>query len=157
MIDRSTGERLGQVQRFLVDPQTRAVVALLLAEPAHGRPGLVVPLDLVSSFGEDAIMLDGRPPLVEAEALAAMPAWGLAPNYPLGLPLLSASGEKLGRIADYRFNFQNGRLEELLLRERFWADLFRGSRRLPASAVAVFGPDALILVDNVREFRRTPS
>ena len=151
MIDRSSGERLGQVQRFLIDAHARAVVSLLLAEPEADRPGLVVPLGLVASFG-DVIMLDGRPPMVESTA--GLPGYQLPPRYPLGLPLLSAEGQKLGRIGDYRFNFQNGRIEELLVRERFWQDFFAGSRRISASSVAVFGPDALILADNIAPLRR---
>ena len=144
VIDRVTGERLGQVQRFLVDPAQRAVVALLLSEPADDRPALLVPLSQVASFGSSAIMLEGAPAQVDPGRMAEWPGTGLAPGYPMGLPVLTAAGERTGRVADLRFNFQNGRIEELLVRTSFWHDLVRGSRRLPGSAVAVFGPDALI-------------
>lgn len=145
VVDRVTGERLGHVQRFLVDPAQRAVVALLLSEPAGDRPALLVPLAQVASFGTGAIMLEGAPARVDAGGMAEWPGAALPPGYPLGLPVLTAAGEPCGRVSDLRFNFQNGRIEELMVRAGFWHDLVRGARRLPGAAVAVFGPDALIL------------
>jgi uncharacterized protein YrrD len=149
-VDRVTGERLGQVQRFLVDPAQRAVVALLLREPADDRPASLVPLGQVASFGQDAIMIDGPPARVDGGGLDDWPGAGLAPGWPIGLPVLTAAGERLGRVADLRFNFQNGAIEELMVRTGFFHDLLRGSRRLPGSAVAVFGPHALILEETIR-------
>ncbi len=152
VIDRVTGERLGHVQRFLVDPAQRAVVALLLSEPVDGRPALLIPLSQVASFGTGAIMLEGAPARVDAGGMAEWPGAGLPSGYPLGLPVLTAAGERSGRVSDLRFNFQNGRIEELMVRTSFWHDLLRGSRRLQGASIAVFGPDALILIDNIRPF-----
>lgn len=154
VIDRVTGERLGHVQRFLVDPAQRAVVALLLSEPVDDRPALLIPLTQVASFGTGAIMLEGAPARVDVGGMAEWPGAGLPEGYPLGLPMLTASGERCGRISDLRFNFQNGRIEELMVRTSFWQDLFKGSPRVLGASVAVYGPDALILADNIRPFPR---
>lgn len=154
VIERTTGERLGTAQRFLVDRARRAVGAVLLSEPGADRPGLLVPLGAIASFGDHALMVEGRPIEVSLLGLAEWPGGSLSSRYPVGLPVLTASGARCGRVADYRFNFQDGAIEELMVADSFLEDLLRGRRKLPASQVAVFGQDAVILADNVRPFRR---
>lgn len=154
VIERTTGERLGTAQRFLVDRSTRAVGGVLLTEPTADRPGLLVPLGAIASFGDHALMVDGRPLEVTVAGLDDWPGGTLAARYPVGLPVLTSAGERCGRVSDFRFNFQDGQIEELMIADSFLEDLMRGRRKVTAAQVAVFGRDAVILKDNVRPFRR---
>ena len=154
VIERTTGERLGTARRFLVDRAKRAVGGVLLTEPTADRPGLLVPLGAIANFGDHALMVDGRPVEMTEAGLADWPGGALPERYPVALPLLTSDGQRCGRVSDFRFNFQDGQIEELMVSDSFWEDLLHGRRKLPASHVAVFGQDALILHDNLRPFRR---
>ena len=89
VIERTTGERLGTALRFLVDRSARAVGGVLLSEPSADRPGLLVPLGAIASFGDHALMVEGRPIEVTPVGLDEWPGGHLSARYPVGLPLLT--------------------------------------------------------------------
>jgi uncharacterized protein YrrD len=89
-----TGNRLGEVRDFYIDPINGLVLGLTLAGPESGARG--VPYESIHSFGHDAVMVESE------SALRPIDELGFT-DYPragdlIGTNIITVSGNILGQI-----------------------------------------------------------
>lgn len=110
VVSTSTAETLGQIADFVIDPQTRSLVALTVKKTDHGDTLL---WSRITAFGSDAVTVPAAEAIFDADdAVAALSG---KDHHPIGKRVLTTAGEDLGSVADVDFDPENGRLITLTL------------------------------------------
>jgi sporulation protein YlmC with PRC-barrel domain len=110
VVSTSTAETVGQVADFVIDPQSRSIVALTVKKTPHGDT-LLWPS--ISAFGADAVTVPGAEVLIDAnDAVAALSG---KDQRLLGKRVLDTAGVDLGAVADVEFDPDTGALTALAL------------------------------------------
>lgn len=141
LVDRTAGTALGEVHDVLLNLQMDRMEAFTTKGGfLHG--GTYVPFGS-STIGADAITY--QPGSLAGQDTAWLDTLPKASSI-LGAPVLSESGQALGKVADLRFDQSNGQLTGIQIApERTSLLARRGKERLlPASGIARIGPDAVI-------------
>ncbi|MFB9314372.1 PRC-barrel domain-containing protein [Nocardioides plantarum] len=113
VVSTATADRVGKVSGFVLDPETRCVVALELKKTDTGS--IVRWSDLVA-VGSDAVTVADAAVVVEPdEALEALSGKRGAVLKKL---VLDDGGRALGKVTDLDLDPETGALRELLLDER---------------------------------------
>jgi uncharacterized protein YrrD len=110
VIDLSTAEKLGNVSRIILDPNTRQMPGLEIKRGRFAAPQ-VVPIETVRAFGHDAITVPNTSGLGERDdfpQLAELP--GL--DNLLGAKIVTESGSVLGQIKDVILSDDGRRITE---------------------------------------------
>ncbi|GAB2764432.1 hypothetical protein GCM10027020_15750 [Nocardioides salsibiostraticola] len=131
VVSTSTADTVGKVDRLVVDPATKSVVALELKK-THEASGLA--WANITSFGTDAVTVAAEDKLAEhteeVEVLAAKD------RRILGKMVLDNAGDELGTIKDVDFDPANGTITSLLLTDGNVAEV-PGSRLIGIGSYAV--------------------
>lgn len=127
IVSTSSAETLGTVSEFVVDPATRSVLAVLVKK---GPAGVLHWGDL-TAFGADAVTVDARSRLTEADERVA----GLTgkDHRLLGKRVLTTAGVELGKVGDVEFDAASGAVVSLEL----GADSVPGDRLVGVGSWAV--------------------
>jgi uncharacterized protein YrrD len=108
VVSSSTATTVGKVNRFVVDPATRAVVGVELKKTEHGD---MLRWSDITAFGADAVTVTGPDKIGDGgEALQALS--GKAHRV-LGKRVLTSTGDELGKVADVDFDPVSGVLTAL--------------------------------------------
>ncbi|MDQ6874329.1 MAG: PRC-barrel domain-containing protein [Actinomycetota bacterium] len=106
----STAESVGQVADFVIDPQSRSIVALTVKNTPHGDTVL---WPSISAFGADAVTVAGAEALIDANGAVA--ALSGKDQRLLGKRVLDTAGADLGAVSDVEFDPDTGALIALTL------------------------------------------
>ncbi|MFC6591102.1 PRC-barrel domain-containing protein [Deinococcus lacus] len=108
VVDLTSGEWVDSVRDVALDHQTGMVLGLVVTEGKWlRRSNRVIPYTAVASVGEDAVMVG---PVGGADDARLQELLGSDQNL-IGMTLLTADGDDLGRIEDAVFDGQTGRVE----------------------------------------------
>jgi sporulation protein YlmC with PRC-barrel domain len=110
VVSSATAATVGKVSRFVVDPATRAVVALELKKTDGGD---VLRWSDITAFGADAVTVADQGRIGDGgEDVKALSdkAHGV-----LGKRVLTSSGDELGKVDDVDFDPRSGGLTALLV------------------------------------------
>ncbi len=110
VVSTSTAETVGQVADFVIDPQSRSIVALTVKKTSHGDTVL---WPSISAFGADAVTVPGAEVLIDANDVVA--ALSGKDQRLLGKRVLNTAGEDLGAVSDVEFDPATGVLTALSL------------------------------------------
>jgi sporulation protein YlmC with PRC-barrel domain len=110
IVSTSTAETVGQVDEFVVDPRSRAVVAITVKK-SHG--GDTLPWANITAFGVDAVTVPGADGLLApGRGLSAL----IGKDHRLpGKRVLSTAGDELGKVTDVDFDPATGAITTLIL------------------------------------------
>ncbi len=112
VVSTSTADTVGKVQRLVVDPATKSVVALELKKTSTGH---ALAWGGVTAFGTDAVTVGSEDKIAEhseeVEVLAAKD------RRILGKLVLNDAGDELGSVKDVDFDPSTGALTTLLLED----------------------------------------
>jgi sporulation protein YlmC with PRC-barrel domain len=108
VVSSSTATTVGKVNRFVVDPTTRAVVGVELKKTEHGD---MLRWSDITAFGADAVTVTGPDKIGDGgEAVQALS--GKAHRV-LGKRVLTSTGDELGKVVDVDFDPVSGVLTAL--------------------------------------------
>lgn len=110
VVSTSTAETLGQISDFVIDPQSRTVVAVTLKKTDRGDTVL---WPSITAFGPDAVTIPGAEVIIDAnETIAAMSG---KDRRLLGKRVLNTIGKDLGPVIDVDFDPDTGAVTALVL------------------------------------------
>ena len=134
--------RIGRVQEVLLSADGDRICGLVLDAGGWLRPRRVLDFGAVHALGPTHVLA--------AERYLTEGTPSLCCRDLLGLPVLTATGNDLGALDDFRFDPADGRIMALQLSQGLVDDLFQGKLVFPlvgpvtagADAILVAGPDA---------------
>ena len=110
VVGTATAETVGKVDGFVVDPRSRAVLAVEVKK-SHG--GDTLAWSDITAFGADAVIVTDSDKLTDAgDAVAALSG---KDHHLVGKRVLSTTGDELGKVEDIEFDPESGTLTTLLL------------------------------------------
>lgn len=110
VVSTSTAETVGKVDGFVVDPKSRAVLAV---QVKRSRGGDTLAWSDITAFGADAVTVTDTDKLADAaDAVAALSG---KDHHLVGKRVLSTTGDELGKVDDIDFDPESGTLTTLFL------------------------------------------
>lgn len=110
VVSTTTADRVGKVDGFLLDPQTRSVVGLHLKKTESGS---VVAWNDLAAVGSDAVTVADASVVVEPDE--AQSALGGKRGAVLKKLVLDDAGRALGKVTDVDLDPETGAVRELVL------------------------------------------
>lgn len=149
------GMFLGTVRLLLIDPAQKQIVALLLERRRMAKEERILPFSSIISIGDDAITIQNSTDIQKKSAFAQYTRLLRQPIQPIGARCFTAGGNTLGRIDEYRFDCESGKICGLeitadgLFKEKI---LINGSHIMAMSAHTVMLSDRCLddyqVIDN---------
>jgi len=130
-------KRLGRVQEVLVSRDGGHLCGLVLEEGGWVRPRRVLDYQAVRAIGPTQILADEQYLAEEAQTKCCRDLFGL--------PVLTHSGEELGRMDDLHFDPSGGQITAVQLSRGFVDDLLRGKSLTPVHGALQPGEAAILL------------
>ena len=158
VVDLDAAEKVGKVDRIVLDPDARQVAGLLVsrgAAVAGERMHMTVPAGAVHAIGPDAVMIH-RPATVSDEMMRRLDELPSVSDL-IGRKVVTEDGRLIGRVDDVLLNRDNGRILGYTLGGHDVVGklegLFRGGRKgrtpyLSADAELRAGDDLIVAPDN---------
>jgi len=150
IISLAEGLRVGQVRDLVLDPENHSVAALVVDEASWRREAEVVPIEMVRSFGRDAITMVDLTGLVKVGSrreLAKLLTSGVKMD---GLLAMTEGGNYLGVIEEVLLG-PRGQLLAYEISVGFAEDVNRGKVLLPAEEIRTVGRDVATFPDELEE------
>lgn len=140
----ATGEECGHVVDLLYD--NGAVAGLVIDVKGWFKRHMMLPLEVVDSFGEDGVMVadsDVLRPFHKSKAAVLKSGR----NRLQGTPLLTREGEKLGLVEDVYFHEEMGTIIGYEVTEGLVADILEGRKVVKSEAKLTIGGGRAILTE----------
>jgi len=132
LVDTASADTVGKVDGFLLDPTTRAVVALEFKKTSHGS---VVAWSDLTAVGADAVTIGSATVLSDHDERQADLA--SKDGEVLKKRVLADAGEDLGSVRDVDLDPETGALVELVVGSKKEQQSIAGSRLLGVGSYAV--------------------
>lgn len=137
------GERIGEVCDICIGEEGLVTDLLLLAKGLIGKK-YRLPIQSVTSFGNDGVMIDGKNSLVKYDELDD--EFTMHHHQPLSKKnTLSQQGDKLGLLDDVYFMEEVGTIVGYELTDGFFSDITEGKRVVRTAKPPEIGKDAMIV------------
>lgn len=134
------GAAAGKVNGVLVNSVTGEVAALVVILNDTFESPRAVPVALVQGVGDDAVIIENSSALIEFAQSPELKAMGRLDSQIRGLPVITAVGKSLGRVADLILSIDTARVEAYDVEPEPGAT----HALLEAKLVATIGRDAII-------------
>jgi uncharacterized protein YrrD len=135
------GARLHDVKDVILGADNDAVVGLLADEGGLFGHSLVVPIEEVTGFGRDAVVVARRESVIAANEAPEIGSIVSRQQSLLGTTVFTETGDKQGKINDIYFDEPSGRILGFELSGGVFADAAQGSRYIPVEELVRVGPD----------------
>ncbi len=135
------GERISSVQDLIFDHEADKLLALLVDEGGWFRTAKIVPIQAVSSFGEDAVVIGSAGDVVDATSVPRVAEILQQDKSLVGTTLMTTDGKNLGKLADLYFDEQSGRVLGYDVTGGLFADVSSGRSFVPAQGDMTIGDD----------------
>jgi len=145
VVDLSTAQKIGNVNKLVLDPNTRQVLALEVKSGMLGKPEVVL-VENVQSFGKDAVTIDNSSGMAsrdEFPQIKDLPSLGDV----TGSRIVSASGTVLGQIKDVVLTGDGRTITEYEYSAGGLGGLMGRTRSLPANDDQRYGGSILTVAD----------
>lgn len=143
VITRNTGKRLGVVKELLVDIDRREVVAIGLRDSLLSLSGMpkYMYLNSVCQTG-DVILVEDEDVIEDVDIDAY--------NRLVNCEVITETGEPLGRVRDFQFNLEDGKVSSLIIATLGFSqipDQLISTYELPIEEIVSSGPNRLIVFE----------
>ena len=135
------GARLHEVKDVILGAGNDTVVGLLADEGGFLASSLVVPIDEVSGFGRDAVVVARRESVVAAKEVPEIGSIVARHQSLLGTRVFTETGDDQGKINDVYFDEPTGRILGFELSGGVITDAAQGTRYIPVEELVRVGPD----------------
>jgi sporulation protein YlmC with PRC-barrel domain len=143
VITRNTGKRLGVVKELLVDIDRREVVAIGLRDNLLSLSGMPKYMYLTSVCQTGDVILVEDEDVIEDVDIDAY-------NRLVNCEVITETGEPLGRVRDFQFNIQDGKVSSLIIATLGFSqipDQLISTYELPIEEIVSSGPNRLIVFE----------
>ena len=156
LIDVETGKGLGRVQRFILDPKARRVVALVVTSGPWARDEQVLLWEHARGVGPAAVTVAGAHTLTRASQVPQLQPLLRRQVRTYGARVLTEDGSLLGTVEELVLDPRTGEVVEFLLASNGLKARLRPPLALPAQAVVVIGEDAVVAREGARPYPFRP-
>ncbi|MGN7295576.1 PRC-barrel domain-containing protein [Ferdinandcohnia sp. SAFN-114] len=146
--DEKSAEELGRVSDLCITSDGK-VNALILKGKGLFERDRVVPMESISSIGDDGVMVSDRSLLELLDNEADTPTYFLHTHHGLfRKPLLSSEGQKLGLLEDVYFTEEVGTIIGYEVTDGFFADITEGKKVIKTNEPLKIGEDVIVVSIN---------
>ena len=136
-IDRSTAEEVGRVDRLWLDLHSQRAIGFTCKSGLLGNKKRWFAWAQVDTVGEN-VFVTINPELPELDR----PEQAVCP---IGLEVLTDSGNKAGTVVDYLFDVRTGTVIHYLFKSSGWRGVLDGIYLLPVAAISTIGSKRAIV------------
>jgi uncharacterized protein YrrD len=137
------GSKLQNVTDLIVDPAGQRLVALVVDEGGLMSSARVVPIDAVSAFGKDAVVIQGEGAIVSTSEDEALRAFVDQDEKILGKKVFTTGGDEQGSIADIYFDETTGAVLGYELSNGLLGNAATGPSYLATEDITTIGTDVI--------------
>jgi uncharacterized protein YrrD len=137
------GTRVGEVRDVILGADNAAVVGLLAEEGGLFESSKVVPVEEISAFGRDAVVVASTASVVSAGQTPGIKAILQRKQSLVGTRVFTETGDAQGGVSDVYFDETTGRVEAMEVSGGRVSDLTNGTRHLRVDEIVRIGPDVL--------------
>jgi uncharacterized protein YrrD len=139
------GEKIGQVDDILIDPETLSVGGLVSSSGGlfEQRNRIILAED-IDRWGKDAVLVQDANVFRSFDDFPEKEKWLSATNKLTGLTVVSTSGDKIGQIDDVLID-NDGRMAAYRVSSGFADRSFGRSKEIPANTTKKLGKDVVIV------------
>jgi uncharacterized protein YrrD len=145
VLSRASGEKLPSIKDLIIAKDHSGIVALIVDEGGLFGSAKVVPIEKVTSFGKDVVVVTGNDAVVTADEHLASKESLESKNKLIGKRVFTEQGEEQARIADIFFDESSGRIVGFELTESASDDVPKEHAYLPVEDVISIGADAMVI------------
>ncbi|WP_099352164.1 PRC-barrel domain-containing protein [Fredinandcohnia onubensis] len=146
--DEKSAEELGRVSDLCITSNGK-VNALIMKGKGLFERDRVVPIESISSIGDDGVMVSDRTLLELLDNEADTPTYFLHTHHGLfRKPLLSSEGQKLGLLEDVYFTEEVGTIIGYEVTDGFFADITEGKKVIKTNEPLKIGEDVIVVSIN---------
>jgi sporulation protein YlmC with PRC-barrel domain len=116
VISLQTGEAVATVTEPVFDPGDLSVVAVLCSA-GRGSSSKVLMMRDVRQVATDCLIVDSDEELADSDDVVRLKSLLTSQLKPIGLPVVTDLGRKLGSVEDYTINLETARLQKLYIRQ----------------------------------------
>nr|WP_309099814.1 PRC-barrel domain-containing protein [Fredinandcohnia onubensis] len=143
--DEKSAEELGRVSDLCITSDGK-VNALIMKGKGLFERDRVVPIESISSIGDDGVMVSDRTLLELLDNEADTPTYFLHTHHGLfRKPLLSSEGQKLGLLEDVYFTEEVGTIIGYEVTDGFFADITEGKKVIKTNEPLKIGEDVIVV------------
>ncbi|MBQ6807935.1 MAG: PRC-barrel domain-containing protein [Firmicutes bacterium] len=142
------GIPLGLIKQILISGKNKAVEGFLVEKRRFSREEKILPFPAVSGFGEDTLTVE-RQTLLERKGQNQQFLQAIRSPLPIiGARVFTAGGKTLGKVEEYRFSVEDGRISGL---EIAGDGFFRVRSLVDGSCIIAIAPRTIMLKDEALE------
>ncbi|MFH2105063.1 MAG: PRC-barrel domain-containing protein [Parcubacteria group bacterium] len=147
----NSGKSLGKIVDLVMDIDNGKCLALLVQPEGIVARKKIVLIDDVSSFGDDAVMVQNEKTLVPLKDNGDIARVVDRKIKIIGNKVVSYSGEELGETKDFVVDKASHKLSKLFVSTGLLRDLFKGELIITANKIVSIGKDAIVVKDAAME------
>ncbi|HUG31223.1 MAG TPA: PRC-barrel domain-containing protein [Candidatus Limnocylindria bacterium] len=137
------GVKLDKVSDVVVDPEGKRVIALVVSEGGFMSSSKVVPVDEVSSYGKDAVVIRSAGSIVTTSADPALRELVDREEKIIGKNVYTTTGDDQGSIADVYFDEETGLVVGYEVSGGMLGDAAKGRSYLATDEIDSIGDDVI--------------
>ncbi|WP_010678235.1 PRC-barrel domain-containing protein [Bacillus timonensis] len=143
--DETSAEVLGRVSDLCITSDGK-VNALIMKGKGLFERDRVVPIQSISSIGDDGVMVTDKTLLERMDNESDTPTYFLHTHHGLfRKPLLSSEGQKLGLLEDVYFSEEVGTIIGYEVTDGFFADITEGKKVVKTTQPIKIGEDVIVV------------
>ena len=133
------GAKLEKVNGVIVDPGGQRLVALVVDQGGLMSSTRVVPIEEVSSFGRDAVVIGGRGSIVTTAEAPGLKQLVEQSEKIVDKKVFTVTGDEQGTIADIYFDESSGKVLGYEVSGGVIGDVAKGTSYLPSEEITSIG------------------
>ena len=145
------GTKLEKVNGVIVDPGGQRLVALVVDEGGLMSSTKVVPIEEISSFGRDAVVVGGQRSIVTTAEAPGLKEIVEQSDRIVGKKVFTVTGDEQGTIADIYFDEPSGKVLGYEVSGGLLGDAAKGTSYLPSEEITAIGADVIYVQPEVAE------
>jgi uncharacterized protein YrrD len=145
------GTRLEKVNGVIVDAGGQRLVALIVDEGSLMSSTKVVPIEEISSFGRDAVVVGGQRSIVTTAEAPGLKEIVEQREKLLGKKVFTVTGDDQGTIADIYFDEPTGKVLGYEVSGGWLGDAAKGTSYLPSEDITAIGADVIYVQPEVAD------
>lgn len=149
ILDLETGDILGQILDWYVNPQQQRVVAYLVSHPTLWRKAkIIVPADIVE-YGPKMVIVRDREALITSDEIVGLATLVADGMNLLGFRAETESGKLLGLVSDFVIEIVGGTIQQYEIKSPTLIGALQNNLLLAANQVVRVDQYRLVFPDSV--------
>jgi uncharacterized protein YrrD len=147
VLTKEDGRKVHTVKDLIIDPDRRAIAALLVDEGGFLSSSKVVPVDAIETYGRDAVVIRDAATVLSASDYPKVNAVVGRNESLIGKRVFTETGQQYGTISDIYFEEETGAIIGYEVTGGVFDNVTRANSYLPAEQVVRTGADVAYVDD----------